>query len=84
MLIHPLVKELLAASGSKIKTYFDGSIERYKTLLVAKGYFQEYEIDYEVTFVLVTSMTFVRNLLVVARCQIVALLQIDVKKCLPQ
>ena len=34
----------------EIKTCSDGSIECYKTHLVAKGFTQEYEIDYEETF----------------------------------
>ena len=34
----------------KIKTCFDGSIERYNARIVAKGFTQKYEIDNEETF----------------------------------
>ena len=46
-------------------TYFDGTVECYKTRLVAKGYSQEYGIDYEETFAFMARMTFIRSLLVV-------------------
>jgi len=63
----------------KIKTHFDGTIERYKARLVAKGYSQEYGIDYEETFAHVARMTFVRSLLVVAAAKQWPLLPMDVK-----
>ena len=50
----------------KIKTRSDGSIECYKTRLVAKGFTQEYEIDYEDTFTLVARTSYVRALLAIA------------------
>ena len=50
----------------KIKTRSDGSIERYKACLIAKGFTQEYEIDYEETFTLVTRISSIRTLLAVA------------------
>jgi hypothetical protein len=36
--------------GNKVKRKADGSIDRYKSQLVAKGYKQWYGIDYEDTF----------------------------------
>ena len=50
----------------KIKTHFDGSVERYKSCLVAKGFTQEYEIDYEETFTLLARIPSNRALLAVA------------------
>ena len=50
----------------KIKTRFDGSIEQWKTHLVAKGFTQEYEIVYEEIFTPVARISFVRVLLAVA------------------
>ena len=50
----------------KIKTHSDGSIEHYKTRFVAKGFTQEYEIDYEETFTSAARISFVRALLAVA------------------
>ena len=49
----------------KIKTFFDGSIEQYKTHLVAKGFTQVDGINYEETFALVARIPSIRALLAV-------------------
>jgi hypothetical protein len=49
----------------KVKTKADGSIEKYKACLVARGFQQEYGRDYEETFSPVAYMTTVRTLIVV-------------------
>ena len=63
----------------KIKTSFNGSIERYKARLVAKGFTQEYGIDYEETFAPIARISSVRALLAVAAASKCDRFQIDVK-----
>jgi hypothetical protein len=53
----------------KIKTCFDGIVDRYKARLMARGFTQEYNVDYEETFALVAGFNSVRALLVVAASQ---------------
>ena len=63
----------------KIKTHFDGSIERYKACLVAKGFTQEYGIDYEETFAPIACISSVRAFLAITATSKWDLFQIDVK-----
>ena len=63
----------------KIKTHSDGSIKCYKACLVAKGFTQEYGIDYEETFAPVAHISSVRVLLAVAATNKWDLFQMDVK-----
>jgi hypothetical protein len=49
----------------KIKTCSDGIVDRYKARLVARGFTQEYGVDYEETFASVARISFVRALLAI-------------------
>ena len=50
----------------KVKHNVDGSVNRLKARLIAKGYAQTHDIDYEETFAPVAKMTTVRTVIVVA------------------
>jgi transposase InsO family protein len=63
----------------KIKTCSDGTVDRYKARLVARGFTQEYGVDYEETFAPVARLSSVRALLAVAASRHWSLCQMDVK-----
>ena len=62
----------------KLKFKSDGSIERYKARLVARGFTQTFEVDYKETFAHVAKMNTVRVLLSVAVNKGWSMYQMDV------
>jgi hypothetical protein len=62
----PRVRPITCKWVYKVKTRSDGSLERYKAHLVARGFQQEHGRDYDETFALVAHMTTIRTLLTVA------------------
>lgn len=62
----------------KLKNKADGSIDRYKARLVARGFSQEYGLDYEETFSPIAKLTTVRVLISLAINKGWTLWQMDV------
>lgn len=63
----------------KVKTRPNGSVERYKALLVAWGFSHKYRLDYDETFSPIAKITTVRALLALATSKCWRLWQMDVK-----
>ena len=63
---HPSRKTVIGCKWVyKIKTRSDGTVDCYKARLVARGFTQEYGIDYEETFAPMARLSSVRTLIVV-------------------
>lgn len=63
----------------KLKRKADGSVDRYKARIVAKGFEQRFGIDYEETFSLVVKPTTIRVLLSLAISRRWCLRQLDIQ-----
>ena len=63
----------------KIKTRSDGTVDRYKARLIARGFTQEYGIDYEETFAPMARLSSIMTLIVVSATRKWPLFQMDVK-----
>jgi hypothetical protein len=75
----PRVRPITYKWVYKVKTCSDGSLERYKARLVARGFQQEHGRDYDETFAPVAHMTTIHTLIIVASVWGWSISQLDVK-----
>jgi hypothetical protein len=75
----PPVRPITCKWVYKVKTHSDGSLERYKACLVARGFQQEHDRDYDETFAPIAHMTTIRTLLTVTSVRGWSISQLDVK-----
>jgi hypothetical protein len=73
--IHPITYKWVY----KVKTRSDGSLERYKARLVARGFQQEQGHDYDETFAHVAHMATIWTLLIMASVREWSISQLDLK-----
>ena len=66
----------------KLKRHSDGPVARYKARLVARGYLQQFGLDYDESFSPVVKPTIVRLLLTLAVQHGWKLMQLDVNNAL--
>jgi hypothetical protein len=75
----PRVRLITCKWVYKVKTRSDGSLERYKARLVARGFQQKHDQDYDETFAPVAHMTTIHTLLAVSFVRGWSISQLDVK-----
>ena len=73
------MQNLLVANNFWRKYNFDGSIEKYKTRLIAKGFSQKQNIDYFDTFAPITRISSIRVLFALVFIHKLVVHQMDVK-----
>jgi hypothetical protein len=75
----PRVRSITCNWVYKVKTHSNGSLERYKDRLVARGFQQQQGHDYVETFTPVAHMTTILTLLAVASIREWSISQLDMK-----
>jgi hypothetical protein len=75
----PRVRPITCKWVYKVKTRSNGSLERYKFRLVARGFQQEHGRDYDETFTHVSHMTTIYTLLTVTSIRGWSISQLDMK-----
>jgi hypothetical protein len=75
----PRIRPITCKWVYKVKTRSDGSLERYKTHLVAHGFQQEHDRDYDETFAPVAHITTIHTLLAMASVRGWSICQLEVK-----